>query len=380
MNNTCSVCFCEENNFIKCYNSLEKYCCTTCESKICFDCFPIYLKSCLDNNLLPLCISNGCGKIFPVSIIKKLGEKHLDMYYKCIYRYLKKSDGEKVNKSNEFENMIQKLRKEKTKFIQDNFPKAIQMTVNIVFKNKLQKLERDKILRANEKIKNMKKMCFNLSCKGFLDNNKCTLCDTIFCKDCEKPIKRSEEHKRSDTKRSDTHECKEEDLESIKFIKSLSKCPSCNFAVQKSEGCDSMKCTNCDTNFSYSTGEMGGVGNNHNVQIKVRQNYKLSQEFNNIDKDILVLLKKFEDLKPKNPNSNTYFQTLKLIFKSDKTSNEEESLKVKDLKIKAVNQYIYYLQLKYSNKKYVIIESNIEEHLRKKDITLEFLEKCLVFQ
>lgn len=356
----CAICLCEEVNLIYCYNSIPKYCNTNCETGICFNCFPILLKHSLSENLLPTCPTNGCKKIYPLSEVKKLGSDVIDIIYECIYKYIRKNDGESVNKDIEYDNLILKMRNERSTFIKDYFPKAIQLTSNIVFKSKLQKLNKDKILKLNERVKNMKIMCYNISCNGFLEKKEkeylCTSCDTKFCIDCEKTMK-------------DFHKCKPDDIESVKFVQTLVKCPNCNFSVQKSEGCNDMTCSNCKTNFDYSSGEKGGGGNHgKNGDVDIRKNYKLSQEYNTLVKDILELLIKIELNEPKSASETSYKNTLKLIIK-----NGED----KDLKIKLARQYIYYLQLKYASKKYAIIMANIEQLCIKKQINVEYLESFL---
>lgn len=80
-------------------------------------------------------------------------------------------------------------------------------------------------------------------CRGFLSSRwKCGVCNVNVCSDCLGIME--EEHK-----------CNSEDVESAKIIQSKTKpCPECGARIMKSEGCDHMFCTACDTGFSWRTG------------------------------------------------------------------------------------------------------------------------------
>ena len=93
-------------------------------------------------------------------------------------------------------------------------------------------------------------------CRGFIYESdwKCGLCQTKICKKCSIVVS------------NDAHECKPEDIESIKQIKKDSKpCPKCATAIFKIDGCDQMWCTQCQTAFSWKTGSIvnGRVHNPH---------------------------------------------------------------------------------------------------------------------
>jgi len=373
----CIICFCPiELSYISCYNSIICY--KKCQTKICQNCAPMLIENALNNNLLPICPANGCKSLYPLNEIKKLGNDTMKNYYQAIYNYLRKDNGEEAQKKNEYKKMLEKLRNERKVFIETHFPISIYMVANIVYQDKLAKLERNKVKRANEKIQNCKKMCFNLTCRGYLyfSENKhiCTSCSTEFCKKCEKPLEMF-------------HICKKDDIESVTFINSLVKCPKCQFPIQKSEGCRNMTCSNCSTNFDYITGNIGG-GGSFNTKIETKTFYKMSHEFNYLSPDLMSLLLEFESKFPSTPNKN-YLNTLSHIYHleedKEKILKNRENLndinninyKILELEKKVVNEYINYNKLKYKNKKYNTIASNIELHLHKKDINKEFLTECV---
>jgi hypothetical protein len=128
----------------------------------------------------------------------------------------------------------------------------------IVLKPKLAYCDKSILLdKAKRKIDindiaNLKKYsmaCPNESCEngymteknGYLECNKCL---THYCIKCRKTLEKD-------------HECKQEDVESIEFIKENSReCPCCGTIIQKSRGCNHMFCTICHTGFCYRTGRI----------------------------------------------------------------------------------------------------------------------------
>lgn len=97
--------------------------------------------------------------------------------------------------------------------------------------------------------------CTNNECRGFVTTEKhqCEVCETFYCKKCA-------------IEKGEGHECKNEDIETAKFIFKESKpCPSCGTRISKVSGCDQMWCTQCHVSFSWKTGtiEKGVVHNPH---------------------------------------------------------------------------------------------------------------------
>ena len=93
-------------------------------------------------------------------------------------------------------------------------------------------------------------------CRGFVSRSKhqCGVCDQKVCGKCLVPVNPNEEHT-----------CQESDIQTAEFVLKTSKpCPKCAARIHKIEGCDQMWCTQCNTPFSYRTGEVivGGVIHN----------------------------------------------------------------------------------------------------------------------
>lgn len=126
----------------------------------------------------------------------------------------------------------------------------IQDTINKHFA----KLENQKNLRfgfiKNNLEKEVIKRCFDKNCKGVFYDENCSLCSNKICITCEEP-----EHKNVD--------CDQKVLENLKEIKNdCKKCPFCYIYIHKTEGCNSMKCTNCGVSFNWRNLEIDNKKNN----------------------------------------------------------------------------------------------------------------------
>ena len=99
--------------------------------------------------------------------------------------------------------------------------------------------------------------CPSNGCKGFLSTAwKCGLCDNWACPECLE-VKGLEK----DT----PHTCNPDSVASAKLMAQQTKnCPKCASTIFKIDGCDQMWCTQCQTPFSWRTGEVitGGVIHN----------------------------------------------------------------------------------------------------------------------
>jgi hypothetical protein len=109
--------------------------------------------------------------------------------------------------------------------------------------------------------------CGNADCRGYLSTQyKCELCEHHTCAKCFEHVGLSKE--------VESHECKEENIESAEFIRKQSKpCPCCGTRISKIDGCDQMWCTQCHKAFSWNTGKLvtGVVHNPHFYQYQREQ-------------------------------------------------------------------------------------------------------------
>ncbi len=104
--------------------------------------------------------------------------------------------------------------------------------------------------------------CTQEGCEGFVGTNwKCGLCEVEFCKEC------------GDRKQSE-HLCTAETRATFQALRKEAKpCPKCAAMISKIDGCDQMWCTQCQTAFSWRTGqiEISHIHNPHYFQW-MRQN------------------------------------------------------------------------------------------------------------
>jgi hypothetical protein len=102
--------------------------------------------------------------------------------------------------------------------------------------------------------------CTVTGCKGLLKmdiNTKkyeCIICKKTHCVHCLCEKEKDKEHV-----------CDKNILETLKNLdEETKKCPKCATRIYKTEGCDHMNCTNCNTHFSWTTGIIQDYGYNPN--------------------------------------------------------------------------------------------------------------------
>lgn len=97
--------------------------------------------------------------------------------------------------------------------------------------------------------------CVSPYCKGILDKNHiCIFCHCFNCSKCG--IVTSKNH----------GNCSEEDIKTYESLVDCKRCPHCKEWISKSDGCNTMWCTQCHTFFDYATGSIL-IGNDlHNPE------------------------------------------------------------------------------------------------------------------
>ena len=110
--------------------------------------------------------------------------------------------------------------------------------------------------------------CFSNNCRGYItrcseentNKGRCSLCKTGACMICQEAY----------------HEgnCDENVLETMKDIRNTTKpCPKCSIPIHKTQGCDHMHCTKCNTHFNYNTGTIiHNSSNYHYRNALIREN------------------------------------------------------------------------------------------------------------
>ena len=276
-------------NCIVCYSVIEhKHSCSDirCKEKFCRDCLESLIDFCVDEGILPKCPARDCNSFLTINDFEGLDKDYLGKYYKLCLDYFLKDQGDVIEKQIQEKILLKKHCEDRQRFIQEEFPAGISLMAKIAFKGKLKRLEKQKaaVLKLNVK----HRACMNSTCGGFLVDMVCTVCQTEFCKRCEKTLNKN-------------HECKQEDLDSVHFVNGLVRCPKCFLPVFKNEGCNNITCSNCGANFLYSTGEEGGSGSkNTKIAVNIEQRYKLSILYKEkIPSSCLKSLLHLESLEPK---------------------------------------------------------------------------------
>lgn len=104
--------------------------------------------------------------------------------------------------------------------------------------------------------------CPDGDCRGYLSSQwKCGICNKVVCSKCNL------------VKIDESHECKEDDIETAKLLRENTKpCPKCSTGIFKIDGCDQMWCTQCHTAFSWKSGHIQTRVHNPHYYEWIRQN------------------------------------------------------------------------------------------------------------
>lgn len=266
-----------------------------CDSKVCVDCTKEMLNFCLSENQMITCPKSGCSTQYILSCMPQQIDVR-ELYQDVCVNYLINFTKLKVNEKNKYRQVIDKIREEKIEFMRKTHCAAISLVINVAYEKELKKVDKNNNKTFDKLLKGRR--CIGVLCKGIMLETpsvngmiyKCEICFTEFCKECEIAI-------------SNTHICKEDDVESVKAVNSMIKCPTCALPVIKSVGCNHITCAICRTNFDYITGEKSIDGNHtHDDAIRLREHNTLfelySSQYKN-NKDLLTLLVKIDTMQPK---------------------------------------------------------------------------------
>lgn len=330
--------------------------CNYCDTNICKDCLDEYI------NILKVDKKNvscpNCKKDYSISNLPNKDDELKLKFGKQLMKNIIHNDTS-FNKNYNINMKLENIRKNRKVFLKEKFPKAIYFTCELVMKNKLNKINKNIKNKVNKDLQNTYKKCFNFFCEGLLDkNNKCVLCGSSFCRECEKEL-------------SDNHECNENDIYMVDYISKTKKCPECFVPIFKTYGCDNMTCVNCGKKFKYSTCEIGGSGSEQDRHISIKHNEKkISIIYKNYiqDNELFSLLLDFEDKKNKMPSTNNLQILINKYFNNDITNEDIINFCTK------FDRYILKIE---KRKKYMKKINEIEKLILEKKLTKEKLIKII---
>lgn len=259
-NLTCGLCFDEVNGNDGGTENMDRVRCIACNSIICMDCMLRYVDL---SDGLPKCINTQCFKDLHKTDLEE--SEILIPFCKKLYKMLVSMPSvvdaiASTSDKKRLKMLIEKIVSEKQKYIKKEYPKAVDLVINIAFSKKLKTINKEnmKILKTMK----ARRKCFSLACiKGFLmTTERCLACDTCFqefCLDCEQLVKGE-------------HACNQSDLDNVKYVKKLVKCPKCLYPVEKISGCNNITCPACKTNFDYTTGLESKAGNHDKTSFDAK--------------------------------------------------------------------------------------------------------------
>jgi len=358
----CLICFCPiEGTKYGCGDPL-------CTAGTCKECTGYLITYSSNEGIIPECPSDTCSASYIISCLRGISDDILRLYgVSCLKHFLKDS-GDSVKKKLASKKILAKLREERFKFIEKSFPAAIALVSSIAFNSKIRKLEKARQKRVNETMTNAHRHCLNSICKGFLDKDlTCLVCGSVFCTECEK-LKR------------DNHECKEEDVASVKMVNEMIKCPGCKLPVFKNVGCDSITCSNCGTQFLYSTGQKGGHGStNARIQFQEAGKISLSSNYRTLlTNEQLELLLKIEGHEPSVHTKDILLGPIRHYYKEIPDGEEVPSDAVIETTGKGLaRKFDKYTRNRYHNRDYQRYLIEIEELIQKGELTTEHLLRTL---
>ncbi len=346
-NHVCIICYCNENFTLKCADRF-------CNTRICEECFDSYLDHCQSEKSLVKCLNQYC-KSFIISESFNTQNTYFEKYKNVLLTAFMHSQGPEVKDKMMVSHMIEDLRKKKRQFVK-SFPSAIGLVVEVALNKKFNDIGKQNSLYIKNVITTSNRVCMNSHCDGKLNKEfECMKCLTVFCQDCEKIKKKG-------------HACKKEDIESMKLIATIMKCPKCSVPIERSEGCNGMTCASCKETFDYRTGEVSNHGSTNTIIAPVKAKFKFDFK-QNYDEPIAKKLFIIEDHEAKEPSITKLNNVIQKLL-----SKEGDAIIVENNVLRSFEEYIR-SKLNYIN--FINITITINELHQNDELTEEALDEIL---
>ncbi len=350
--NECSICFDRIVDYIKCND-------VRCDTKVCKECMKTYLRVSLSQNVIPKCCGTVCNRYYVLSNFKTFDELKAT-YAECCFNELFKNHGETSRKQVEIETNMEALRRARGVFIEEKFPVAIAYTAKMIMPQRLKKLDVQIKNKIEQQTKASKRTCMNLTCSGSLDDSfVCLTCATQFCMECER-------------RKDNNHICLQSDVDSLKSIKLMIKCPECKIPIIRSQGCPNMTCANCGQHFIYTTGEKGG-GGGHVTRIAAPKTKRLISEIYADELNKMKLLDHVHRFELNQPNGSDHKQ-MQNIFISYYKNGCNRTAKLDMTLALAFEKYIITTD---AHNKFQQACNELENHIRDSSLTVEHINRLI---
>jgi hypothetical protein len=356
----CGIC---GEDIIQC-DDLFKCCNTTCFSPICAECTGMLIGYSAESQSIPTCPDPECKHHFLRDMFRgRISPEQLAVYDNCCLDYMMRDNEDEAKLRITHGDMITRIRKERLTFLQNNFPASIAFVVQVTFGAKLRRIEK-KNKDALAGVNKYSKKCMNITCNGLLDaTGECMRCRTHYCTKCEQQLKGSKSE----------HTCKEADLESIKLMNSILRCPTCNIPSVRVSGCTSLTCSNCGT-FFETNGKKGGHGGGYD-KIELKNDdaaTKLTTEYSSYldgKDDIQLNIALIESMLPPAKTQEVFVRTIKAyIDEPEKYSKQQVAKSIS-------KKYNAYMNNVVFNREYHKCMIELEKRLRIGELSLAVTKK-----
>jgi hypothetical protein len=222
--------------------------CPYCEFNSCRECCEKYILE----QPFPKCMNVDCGKEWTRNFLRKtFTSKFINKTYKIareqiLYEHelsLLPATQYLVEREIEKENIMKDIMQLNQE--QEEIRKKINRLY--VQHNRISRGE-TAVTEHNEHTLYVRK-CSDSECRGYLSSQwKCGVCSTWTCKNCHENIGKD---------RNIDHTCDPNNVATAELISKETKpCPKCATNIFKIDGCDQMWCTQCNTAFSWRTGQI----------------------------------------------------------------------------------------------------------------------------